>query len=185
MSPNSIYTRLVRQSALLAVILILTTAGGIAQSSPESLTAQHAAMQKLAFLAGRWSGPVTIAQGPGDPVQLSQSEDVQFKLDGLVLLIQGQSTDAAGKVEFQALATIAYDDATHSYRMRAYHAGHYIDTELTALPDGFSWSFPAGPAKVVNTMHLTTKGQWQETSNVAFGSNPPRQSVDMLLVHQP
>jgi hypothetical protein len=34
-------------------------------------------------------------------------------------------------------------------------------------------------------MHLTTKGEWQETTDVTFGSNPPRRSVDMLLQHQP
>ena len=73
---------------------------------------------------------------------------MQYKLDGLVLLIEGQSTNADGKVSFSALATIAYDDASHAYRFRAYNDGHYVDTELTATSDGFSWGFTAGPARI-------------------------------------
>jgi hypothetical protein len=145
---------------------------------------QREAMQKLAFLAGRWSGPVTVIRGPGGPLHLTQTENVAFKLDGLVLLIEGQSSGADGKGRFQALATIAYDDATRSYHIRAYNEGHYLDTELTVLADGFSWGFQGGPAHVVNTMHLGAKGQWQETTEVTFGSNPPRKSVEMVLEKQ-
>jgi hypothetical protein len=147
--------------------------------------AQRDAMKKLAFLAGHWSGPVSISRGPGEPLKLTQTENVQYKLDGLLLLIEGQSTGPDGNAQFQALATVSYDDAAHAYRFRAYNDGHYIDTELTVNPDGFAWGFNAGPAKIQNTMHLTTKGEWQETTDVTFGSNPPHRSVDMLLQHQP
>jgi hypothetical protein len=146
---------------------------------------QREAMRKLSFLAGNWSGPVTIIRGPGEPLHLTQTEDVQFKLDGLVLLIQGASRNPEGKVLFSALATVSFDDASHTYRIRAYNGGHYVDTELTAPTNGFSWSFAAGPAHIVNTMHLTDKGEWSETTDATFGSNPPRRSVEMLLQHQP
>ena len=142
---------------------------------------QREAMQKLAFLAGRWSGPVTIIRGPGEPLRLTQTENVEFKLDGLVLLIEGQSTGTDGKTQFQALATVAYDDPTRTYRMRAYHNGHYLDTELTVLADGFSWGFQGGPAHIDNTMRLNAKGQWQETSEVTMGGNPSQKSVEMVL----
>ena len=152
--------------------------------SPADTDGQREAMKKLAFLVGHWAGPVTIARGPSELLRLTQTENVQYKLDGLVLLIEGQSTGADGKPRFQAFATIAYDDASHSYRFRAYNAGHYVDTELAMELDGFSWRFDEGPAKVQNVMHLTSKGEWQETADVTLGSNPPRRSVDMLLAHQ-
>jgi hypothetical protein len=159
--------------------------GAAAQPAAQSGSAvQREAMQKLAFIAGRWSGPVTITQGPGEPLKLTQTEDVQYKLDRLVLLVEGKSTDASGKTMFSALAVISYDDATEAYRIRAYHDGRYVDAELKVSPDGFSWGFPAGPAQVMNTMHLTGKGEWQETTEVSFGSNPPQRSVEMLLTHQ-
>lgn len=146
---------------------------------------QREAMHKLAFLAGRWSGPVTIVRGPGEPLHLTQSEDVEFKLDGLVLLIEGKSTGADGKAQFGALATISFDDATRTYRIRAYNDGHYIDAELSLLADGFSWSYPAGPVHIANTMHLSAKGEWQEVTEAAMGNAPPRRGVEMLLQHLP
>jgi len=155
------------------------------QPSSNAVDAQREAMRKLSFLAGRWSGPVTISHGSGEPLHLTQTEDVQYKLDGLVMLVEGESRDAAGKVEFSALATISFDEATHAYRFRAYHDGRYIDTELTVLANGFSWGFASGPAHIANTMHLTDKGEWGEITEVTFGSNPTFRSVDMLLKHLP
>jgi|SRR5581483_9546872 len=153
------------------------------QPVPTNVEAQRQAMSKLSFLTGRWSGPVNILRGPGEALHLMQTEDVEYKLDGLVLLIDGKSTSADGKVLFSALATVAYDDSSHSYRFRAYNNGHYLDTELSVLPTGFSWSFTAGPAHIVNTMHLTGKGEWDEITEVTVGSNPPHRSLDMLLQH--
>src|SRR5882724_2183396 len=158
-----------------------------AQQPPASTSTdvQRAAMQKLAFLVGHWSGPVTVSRGPGEPLHLIQTEDILYKLDGLVLLIEGASRNSEGKVLFRALATISFDDVSHTYRFRAYNDGHYLDTELTLLTDGFSWSYVAGPTHIANTMHLTNKGEWAENTEATFGKNPPRRSVDMLLQHQP
>jgi hypothetical protein len=153
------------------------------QPAPNSVDVQRQAMQKLSFLAGRWSGSVTVIRGPGEPLHLTQTEDVQYKLDGLVLLVEGKSTDAGGKALFNALATIFYDDDTHTYHFRAYNAGHYLDTELSVPENGFSWGFTAGPAHIVNTMHLTDKDEWNEVTETTVGSNPPMHSVEMTLHH--
>jgi Neuraminidase (sialidase) len=156
-----------------------------ASSSSSPVDIQRTAMQKLAFLAGHWTGPLTIDRGQGEPLHFTQAENIQFKLDGLVLLVEGQSTLPDGKPVFSALATVAYDDATHAYRFRAYNGGHYVDTELTVSAHGFSWSYDVGPAHIVNTMHLTQKGEWNETTDATVGANPPHRSVQMLLAHLP
>lgn len=171
--------------AALALPLALGAALAAQQPAPSSVAAQRDAMRKLSFLVGRWSGPVTIARGPGQELHLTQTEDVVYKLDGLVLLIEGKSTDAEGKAQFTALATISFDDASHTYRFRAYNEGHYVDTELSVPANGFSWGFTAGPAHIANTMHLTDKNEWQETTEVAVGNNPAHRSMEMLLKHQP
>jgi hypothetical protein len=155
------------------------------QAVANSVDVQREAMRKLSFLAGRWSGPVTIVRGAGEALHLTQTEDVEYKLDGLVLLIEGKSTSADGKVLFNALATIAYDDVSHTYRFRAYNDGHYLDTELSVPANGFSWSFTAGPAHILNTMHLSGKGEWDEVTEVTVGSNPPHRSLEMQLQHRP
>lgn len=174
-------------ATLLAAASVLSFSLSLAAQQPATNSAdvQREAMRKLSFLAGHWSGPVSIVRGPGEPLHLTQTEDVEYKLDGLVLLIEGKSTSADGKVAFSALATIAYDDASHTYHFRAFHDGYYLDTELSVPANGFSWGFTAGPAHIVNTMHLTDKAEWDEVTEVTVGSNPPQRSVDMQLRHQP
>ena len=160
----------------------------LAQAAPHGDTSQdqqRAAMAKLSFLTGQWSGPITITRGPGEPMRMTQTEHVQMKLDGLLLLIEGSSRDSAGKVLFQALATVAFDTATNTYRFRAYNDGRYLDTELTVPKDGFSWAFEAGPAHVTNSMHLAANGAWNETTEVSVSGAPARQSMQMLLQKQP
>lgn len=178
-----IHLPLVLPAIPLAIVICLCTLVTAQQPASSSVETQRDAMRKLAFLSGHWSGPATISRGPGDPLHVTQTEDVEYKLDGLVLLIQGKSSGADGKVVFSALATVAYDDAVHAYRFRAYYDGHYLDTDLAVIDNGFSWSFSAGPAHIVNTMHLTANGEWNETTDVTFASNPPHRSVEMLLKH--
>lgn len=169
----------------LAVAFTILVGVSLAAQQPvsNSVEGQREAMSKLSFLAGHWSGPVTIARGAGEALHLTQTEDVEYKLDGLVLLVEGKSTSADGKIVFSALATIAHDDASHTYRFRAYHEGRYVDAELAVPANGFSWSFTAGPAHIVNTMRLTTKDEWDEVTEATVGSNPPHRSVEMLLQH--
>ncbi len=146
-----------------------------------SVQEQRAAMQKLAFLVGCWKGPVTIQRGQAGPIRLTQTEDIAYKLDGLVILIQGASTETDGKIQFEALATVAYDEPSHAYRIRAYNDGHYVDTVFKVFPEGFSWEFYSGPAHIVNSMHRTPSGDWQETSSVSLPNRPPFPSIQMLL----
>jgi hypothetical protein len=164
---------------LLLLALLATLA--LAQQSPSPVRAQHEAMTKLSFLAGNWSGTATVMQGPGTPLHITQSERVEPKLDGLILTLEGAGTDSTGRIVFRAFATISYDDAAHQYRIRAYNDGHYVDTELSVLADGFSWSYSTGQVHIVNTMHLTASGEWGEKAVSTAGQNPPLTVVDMLL----
>ncbi|HXJ97140.1 MAG TPA: hypothetical protein VMT20_30240 [Terriglobia bacterium] len=183
--PRFIPMRFVCRTCLTGALVVAASLAAGTRPVPSGTDLQREAMHKLAFLAGRWSGPVTIVRGPGEPLHLTQSEDVEYKLGGLVMLIEGRSETNDGKADFSALATISYDDATRTYRIRPYSDGRYLDTELAVLGDGFSWGFPAGPAHVVNTMHLTAMGEWQEVTESTVGNAPPRRSVEMMLRHLP
>jgi hypothetical protein len=154
----------------------------LAQQSPSPVRAQHEAMTKLSFLVGNWSGTATVMEGPGTPLLLARSERVQPRLDGLILTLEGAATDPTGKIVFRAFATISYDDAAHQYRIRFYNDnGHYVDTQLSLLTDGFSWGYSAGQAHIVNTMHLTPAGEWEEKTVSNTGQNLPVTVAEMLL----
>jgi hypothetical protein len=152
----------------------------IGQETP-NVDDQREAMKKLNFVVGKWSGDALVMRGPGEPMRLRQREEIEYKLDGLVMLIEGAGRNAEGQVVFQALATIAYDDVTSTYRFRAYNDGHYLDTALTVKPNGFAWGYAFGPVKINNAMQLDDKGNWVETTETIFGSSPPRKTVQMNL----
>ena len=167
-----------------AAFLLCMAIAGAGYAQQANTAAQREAMKKLEFLAGNWSGDASVTRGPGQPLKLRQSEHVEYKLDGLVMIVEGTGRNAEGKVVFQALATISYDDVASKYHIRAYNDGHYIDTELTVQSAGFAWGFDTGPAKILNAMHLDDKGDWVETTEATFSSGPPRRSVEMTLHHE-
>lgn len=152
---------------------------------PPNLASQREAMSKLAFLVGKWSGDATTRRGPNETVKVKQTEEVQFKLGGLVLLIEGTGRNPdSGDVMFNALATIAYDEDTKIYHFRAYNDGRYLDTELKVPANGFEWGYKAGPADVRFAMRLNDKGEWVETGDVKLGDNPPQRTFEMTLRKQ-
>jgi hypothetical protein len=74
-----------------------------------NIEAQRAAMKKLEFEDGKWVGEACLLRGPGDPVSLMQTEEAQFKLDGLILCIEGVGrTTADGKPALQALGVVLF-----------------------------------------------------------------------------
>jgi hypothetical protein len=155
-----------------------------AQQQP-NVAAQREAMKKLAFLVGTWSGDAIVIRGPGDPIKVRQTEEVQYKLNGLVLLIEGTGRNlSTGDVMFNALATIAYDDTANAYRFRAHNDGRYLDTDLKVSTNGFEWGYKAGPAVVGFVMRLTEKGEWLETGDVTMGTNPPQKTFEMTVRRQ-
>lgn len=162
-------------SALCAVL------SGQAPRGPD-ISAQKAAMRKLDFLTGKWEGDAVVRTPAGER-KIRQSEAVEYRLDGLILLIEGTGRDpATGEIVFNALATISYDDTAKTYRIRAYNAGRYLDTELTLEPNGFQWGFTAGPAKIRNVMTLGPAGEWIEFSEVTLAGRPPMRTVEFKVL---
>jgi len=91
-----------------------------AQPQHPNVTTQREAMKKFSFLVGTWTGEATTVR-PSQTIKVNQTEQVAYKLDGLVLLIEGTGCNPdSGEVLFRALATVSYDDAAGVYHFRAY-----------------------------------------------------------------
>jgi hypothetical protein len=148
---------------------------------------QRSAMKKLSFLVGKWLGKARILRGSGEPLELVQTEEAQYKLDGLVLMIEGigrSKTDA--KVALQALGVVSYDDDTGTYHMRAYNDGRYLETELKLADngEGFTWEFVLGEIKTSSVLRIDEKGQWKELTDITIGSQPPRKFIELTVIPQ-
>ena len=121
-------------------------------------------MRKLDWWVGEWSGSASIRMGPGEPQQVQQSEKVQSKLGGRVLLVEGLGKEG-DKVVHQALGVVSFNEQTKKYEFDAWTArdGH-VKAWFEAGENGAaSWGFdtPQG-AKIRYTIDRTEKGEWHE-----------------------
>jgi hypothetical protein len=163
-----------------SLLLIATLA--IAQQRP-NLDAQKTAMRKLEFLAGKWVGSASAQIGPGKTVNLTQTEQIEYRLDGMLLTIEGTGRDPeTSKVLFNAFAVVSYDESAGEYAIRAYSDGRKIDSKLETDGKGFAWTMSvANGMQVRHAMRLTDKGNWSETSTVKLPSGQEFTQVRMDL----
>jgi hypothetical protein len=173
-----------RWPTLVAVVFVASTS--VAADPPGA--AHRQAMKKLDFLAGKWAGEATMQTGKGPPIKVKQSEDVQFKLGGVVLIIEGtgvgkqKDTEAEGIV-FNALATISYDAETKKYKMRAHRMeGPSVDPEITITENGFVWGFTPPKSKVQIRYTATVKDdKWTEIGEFSLDGKTWTKFLEMNL----
>ena len=149
-----------------------------------NVEAQRTAMKKLEFLVGEWSGEATVLRGPGQFVDMAQTESAHFKLDGLVLMIEGVGrTKTDGKVLLQALGLISFDDETGTYKMRAFNDGRWLETEVKVADAGnsISWGFELGAFKTATVLRINESGEWTEHGEITIGERPPQKMMDLKV----
>jgi len=150
------------------------------QPRTPDLNAQRAAMKKLEFLVGKWAGEARMLRGTGDPLVMMQTEEVQYKLDGLVLVIEGVGK-ADGKPALQALGVVSYDDETGTYHMRAFNDGRFLETEVKLIDKGFTWGFALGQYRTSTVMRIDDKGDWTEQHEITIGNQAPRKYMELSV----
>jgi len=86
-------------------------------------------------------------------LELVQTERAQYKLDGLILMIEGVGrTTSGGQPVLLALGIISYDDGGSSYNMRAFNDGRFLETAMNLSEDAkkVAWVLPlenSGPVR--------------------------------------
>jgi hypothetical protein len=156
-----------------------------AQSQPSPSVIREA-LSKLAKMVGRWEGEATIQLGPGQTVKVKQSEHVQFKLDGGVLLIEGIGREPIAngqeKIVFRALAVCTFDPNTKSYSMHAFRdngLSKVCSVELTE--SGMVWGFAdARGGRIRYTINLSDD-TWSEVGEYIMDGQPTRQIFEMKV----
>jgi hypothetical protein len=149
-----------------------------------NVEAQRTAMKALEFLVGEWSGEATVLRGPGQFVEMAQTESAHFKLDGLVLMIEGVGrTKPDGKVSLQALGLISFDDETGRYRMLAFNDGRWLETEVKVADSGnsMSWGFAIGQFKTATVLRINENGEWTEHAEITIGERSPQKMMDLKV----
>ena len=170
----------------IAAILLLSVLplAAAAQTPPSP---QAAEMKRLDFLVGRWQGEGWIVLGRGERYAFRQAENVQRKVDGAVLLIEGlgKSKDPvnAGAVVHNAFAVVSYDKRARAFRWYAIRAnGDPVDTQLKVSENMLAWGMPhPSGGEIRFTIRLNEKGQWFEVGEFSRDGETWQKFFEMTL----
>jgi hypothetical protein len=150
------------------------------------LEAQREAMKKLAVLVGKWTGEARLLRGPGEWVELLQTEEAQYKLDGLILVIEGVGrTKSGGRPILQAFGVISYDNESGTYPFRAFNDGRFLETTTKLLEEGgISWGFALGEIRTSSVLRINERGEWTEVGEISIGSQPAKKFWELTVQRQ-
>ena len=130
-------------------------------------------MKPFIHWAGRWQGEGSIQMGPGPQKKSNVDENLEFKLDGTVMLIEdiGKSVEGnENKVVHHALAVLSYDQSSNQYKFNSYlKDGRSTQAWLNIIEDGkYQWGFdiPNGKIKYSITLDASKKA-WNEIGEIS------------------
>jgi hypothetical protein len=154
---------------LLSLIALMCTGPVmlVAQVNQASTEARKE-ITRLGFIVGEWKGNGWIMDRNGDQHEFTQSEEVQFKLDSTVILVEG-----VGKTEeniiHNALGIISYNPEDRNYTFRSYLSSGLSNTFTGELKgDVFYW-YPGENMRYV--VRINEEGQWVEKGEMNRGEN--------------
>lgn len=102
-------------------------------------------MKKIAYLEGQWKGEAVMKRGNTPPVKVLQEENVQFKLNGTILLVEGvgRSIESQNTIAFNALGIISYNPYTKQFAMKSHTMeGNQTEAYFKVLEENhFEWGF--------------------------------------------
>jgi hypothetical protein len=148
------------------------------------LEAQRTAMKEVSFLVGKWVGEARLLRGPAESVELLQTEEAQYKLDGLILVIEGVGlTKASGQPVLQAFGIISYDDESATYRMRTFNDGRFLETQVRLLEEGqgMTWGFVLGDIRTNSVLRINENSEWTERAEITIGPEPPKKLLELTV----
>jgi hypothetical protein len=173
--------------AFVAMAAVSTPA--IAQSPAPDGSANRAAIDRLAFMVGRWKGEAWMQRGP-QRVQTVMTETVESRLDGTVLLVEGQGAipaegGAPQRTVHHALAIISFDPQSGTYAMRSHiGTGQSGEFALTLIDGGVSWSRNVPGGQVRNTARFAN-GEWHEIGEFSRDGQAWTQIMEIRLRREP
>jgi hypothetical protein len=174
----------VNKKIILVLGLLLMPVAALAQTQNASSSAE---MKKLEFLTGEWKGEGWIEFGPGQRRTFVETELVQSKIGGQVLLIEGLGKSKAPGQEKEiiihnAMAMICYDAKLKQLRFRAYQAGgRNVESEAKAANGALEWGLEESGRTMRFIIKLDDAGRWFEIGEVSMDGKQWRKFFEMTL----
>ncbi len=129
--------------------------------------AARAAIDKLSWIEGDWSGAAWYQMGPRKS-NVNQTEKIYRAAGGTVLVIQGIGTISdpgapPNTVVHDAFAVLYWDAPAQKYKFRSHIAnGHTLETIAEVTGKTLQWVFDGPTGRMRYTLTLTHAGEWNE-----------------------
>jgi hypothetical protein len=154
------------------VMITLVALAGlmISKSQAQAPDMSKPVKEKMAVLsnwAGRWKGEGVVYRGPQGS-KSSVDEQIEWKLDGTVLLINGvgkTSEGASEKIVHEALGVLTYDVYKNEYKFRSWlRTGITTEAWFKVTGDNkYEWGFDVPNGKIKYSITLDpAKKTWNE-----------------------
>jgi len=177
-------TRRLAVAVAFAASAVVGVFGAWAAEEQSSKNAQLVEMKKLDWLVGSWKGKGWMQMGPQGRKEFTQTETIQSKLDGLVMVIEGEGKSKEhGAVIHTALAFVSYDERTKTFRWRAFTAeGRQTDTEAKVGTNVLEWGFPISQRGLIRySIKLDVRGEWVEVGEMTQDGKTWQKFFEMTL----
>ncbi len=156
-----------KKNNLTILLMMLFSAMALGQSTETDLQLQSE-LNKLSFMEGRWEGSGWTYGRDGVKHTFEQTENIQFKVDGTTLLIEGIGK-ANGEIIHNALAIISYNKEKEHYNFYSYMANGMSGDFKAGLIDGKLYWYPTDFIRYI--IFLNEQGQWHEKGEMNRGGN--------------
>ncbi len=125
-------------------------------------------LQRFEGLVGEWSGTGWIRTGPGAPTQFTAHETVESRLDGTVLVIEGNHVDADSVPVHRTFGVLSGDPSTGAYRLDAWTAGGAATRgTATATDSGLQWGYTHPRAGEIRFTIEQEGDRWHEVGEMS------------------
>lgn len=157
---------------LIQFVLVLTLFAGssllaLAQPSYDLNEAAQKKLAQLSFLEGKWKGSGWMMGQDRVRLTFEQEEDVQFKLSGTLLEVEGTGK-SQGKVVHHALAVISIAEGEGKFDFTSFLQSGEKGIYPAELIDGKLYWYPVKEVRYV--IEINDQGQWFEIGEYNAGT---------------
>ena len=171
------------KGALAAAFTVVAALSLFAADQQTFKEVQRREMRKLDWFVGHWKGTGWIQMGPQERHEFTQSETIEAKLDGLVLVIEGLGkAKEDGSTVHMALAFVSYDHRANKFRWHAFTPEGQMDTEAKVGKDTLEWTLEIPQrGRMRYTITRNEKGEWFEVGEMIHEDQTRHKFFEMTL----
>lgn len=165
-------------------VLFLAFTYNLSAQIPDFSAEVKKEMQKVEIMAGKWEGRGWRQNPNGEKSFSNVSENLYWKLDGTILVMEGIGKTDEGNVVHNAFGVLSYNPFQKKYRMSSHLTnGMSTDASFEVIESNklFKWWFEDGGGTIRYTI-INDGKNWKEDGEYSRDGNNWSKFFEMNLV---